>query len=172
MLKFLLTFCFGLVLGALAIISSYLFVPRVQQILQPWLIGQPKTSDQHASIQFNDHDEGQKQQSVDYIDEEEYRSTEGNSAELFKLKHGCKIKVTIVGETFYAYHVVYFHQKKLQHMQTTEYRTSWMQAVSNPTEDESQALYNTTMFNPQSALSQTQFKTLLSHFDQKNLVNC
>ena len=171
MLKILITFCLGLLFGAFALISAYIFVPSIHARLQPWLVGKSHQQNENTTL-FNDANEGQSIQTVDYIDEEDYRSTDGNSAELFKLKQGCKIKVTIIGETAYAYHVVYFHQKKLQHMQSTEYRTSWMQAVSNPTEDEQYALYTTEIFNPKSALSQAQFHTLLGYFDPKLIANC
>ncbi len=171
MFKLFISFSFGLFLGTLGLIIAYLFVPPIQTMLQPWLVGKHPVS--HTALTyFNDRNEGQTLQSVDSIDEEEYRSTDGNSAELFKLKHGCKIKVSIIGETAYAYHVVYFHQHQLQHMQTTEYRTSWMQAVSNATENELNALYTTEIFNPKSALNQAQFHTLIGYFDPKLIAQC
>lgn len=172
MLKILITFCLGVLCGAFALISAYVFIPSIHSLIKPWLIGKSSTAYTSSAMQFNDRDEGQKRQSIDYIDEEEYRSTDGNSAELFKLKHGCKIKVSMIGETAYAYHVVYFHQKKLQHMQSTEYRTSWMQAVSNATENELNALYTTEIFNPKSALSQAQFDTLIGYFEPKLIAQC
>lgn len=172
MLKIFIGFVLGLIFGAFGIMSAYLFIPSVQHILQPWLMGKAPHINTEKTLDFNDRDEGQNLQNVDYIDEEDYRSTDGNSAALFQLKQGCKIKVTIIGETVYAYHVVYFHQNKLQHMQTTEYRTSWMQPVSNPTDDESVALYNTEIFNPKSALSQAQFNTLIGYFDPKLIARC
>jgi hypothetical protein len=56
---------------------------------------------QHLILpQYSHEAEGRKLQSIEMIEDEEYKSTEGNEASLYQLKDQCKLTLEIYGESF------------------------------------------------------------------------
>ncbi|MFV5502694.1 MULTISPECIES: hypothetical protein [unclassified Acinetobacter] len=107
--------------------------------------------------------EGQKIQHIEYLEEDEFKSAEGNKADLYQLTGMCKLTIGIYGETIYSYRTAYFQKNRLIHMLETDYRTSYGQFPDQEV-PESKRIYQEVVFNPNSQLVQDEFSTLLSKY--------
>ncbi len=157
----------GLIIGFILGLVSFIALPQWQQYL-------PELPFSHQGTDaFNDRDEGKKLQTIEGLPEDEYSTTSGNEATLFQLDNQtCKIKISLIGETYFAYRVIYFDRQKLLSLIENEYRTSWMEPVQVNFEHEEQALYNAKNFNVNSALVQAEFKNLLKKFNPALIKKC
>lgn len=177
-MKTILTLILGVVLG----FFSYKLIPQLQPNLaqtQPSASNTPDSNDHPDKTlktnipSFNDSDEGQKLQTILDLPEEEFKTTNGNEATLFLLKNGmCKIRVELLGETYFAKHVAYFHKEKPLSIFQNEYRTSWMEPIEIDADSENKALYKTQNFNVESGLVQTEFHNLLEKFKPEFIKQC
>lgn len=162
-MKIILGLIIGFILGFISLIT----LPALQQYLPEGIVSN------QGSSGFNDRDEGKKLQSIEGLPEDEYSTTSGNEATLFQLDNQtCKIKIALIGETYFAYRVLYFHDQKLLSMIQNEYRTSWMEPVQVDFEHEEQALYSAQNFNLDSVLVQAEFKNLLKKFNPALIKKC
>ena len=153
-MKILSALIVGFILGLISLIA----LPQWQQYL-------PELASSNANA-FNDLNEGKKLQTIEDLPEDQYRTTSGNEASLFQLDNQtCKIKISLIGETYFAYRVVYFHDLKLLSLIENEYRTSWTQPVQVDFENEKSALYTSQSINTHSALAQSEFNNLIKKFN-------
>jgi hypothetical protein len=122
--------------------------------------------------QYTHKAEGQKIQHIEYLEEAEFRSSEGNDANLYQLQGMCKLTIGIYAETAYSYRTAYFHKNRLIHMFETEYRTSYA-AFPNQEIPEPKRIYQKVVFNPTSQLVQDEFSNLLSKYiSRENQKKC
>jgi hypothetical protein len=177
-MKIMISIIIGLLLGLYTSIKfpqiQHYFSKIIQQEkpAQSEKKTETKQTIEHPAEKFNDADEKALLQTVDQLDNEEFISTDGNEAFLYKVKDMCKIKVAMVGETYYAYRTIYFHHNQLVHMMETEYRTSRSESVWNNTGNEKNALYSTNEFNLKSKLVQDEFKAIISAFKPELIQKC
>lgn len=107
--------------------------------------------------------EGQKIQYLEHLEEEEFKSSEGNHANLYLLQGRCKLTIGVYGETAYSYQTAYFHKNRLIHLFETYYRTSYS-AFPDQEIPESKRIYQKIIFNPTSPLVQAEFSALLTKY--------
>ncbi|ATO18833.1 hypothetical protein BS636_03710 [Acinetobacter sp. LoGeW2-3] len=125
-----------------------------------------------TSNRYTHKAEGQKIQHIEYLEEDEFKSTEGNKADLYQLPGMCKLTIGIYGETIYSSRTAYFHENRLIYMFETDYRTSYGQFPDQKI-PESKRIYQEVVFNPNSQLVQDEFSKLLSKYiTQENQKKC
>lgn len=122
---------------------------------------------------YSHDEEGNRMQTLEMLDIEEYASTEGNSAELFALDDTCKIRVNIVGETHYRYRTFYIKQGQLVHAMQSFYRYPYggLTNMNSPNAFQEE-LYSEETFNIESTAVLAEFKELLSRFSPHYLTKC
>lgn len=157
---------FSLILGICLGLSSLFFYPQSNAMLNSThtTLAIPQTIYSHKP-------EGQKIQTIEYIAEDEYKSTKGNQATLYKLDDQCKLIIGIYGEKSHAYKTIYFKQGKIIHIFETTYHNSWMKKPKYDDKDPKQ-VYTEMYSNPLSPLVQQEFKTLVKYINKENLKKC
>lgn len=117
--------------------------------------------------------EGQYLQMVEKLSSEQYLSTEGNEATLFRLNDSCKITISVVGETYYMYRTFLFHDGKLLHVMESTYQYP-NGGLTNPEGKDpfKQELYSETTFNTHSRSIQQEFTELLKNFNSELTKGC
>lgn len=122
---------------------------------------------------YSHDEEGNRMQTLEMLDIEEYASTEGNSAELFAIGDSCKIRVNIVGETHYRYRTFFMKQGQLVHAMQTLYRYPYggLTNMNSPNAFQEE-LYSEEVFNPESTAVLAEFKELLGRFSPHYLTKC
>jgi hypothetical protein len=116
-----------------------------------------------TSNRYTHKSEGKKIQHIGYLEEDEFKSTEGNEANLYQLPGMCKLTIGLYGETIYSYRTAYFHKNHLIYIFETDYRTSYGQFPDKNT-PESKRIYQEIVFNPNSQLVQDEFSKLWSKY--------
>ena len=160
-MKSIYIFLAGLVIG----LSSLFFYGQIANLLQQYDIFQRDTEKVHH------HAEGKKLQDIEFIDEDDYKSTEGNQATLYQLKDQCKLVIQMNGETVFAYQTIYFHHEKILNIIESTYRSSWIDSP-NYDEENPQALFTTMTFNIQSPLTQSKINLIRKYISKANLKKC
>lgn len=112
---------------------------------------------------YNHKTEGEKIQHIQNLDEAEFRPASGNNADLYQIKDMCKLRIGAQGDDIYSYRTAYFSQNHLIYMFETHYRTSY---DKRPDEwvPEFKRVYQEIIFNPRSALVQSEFLKLLDKY--------
>ena len=113
--------------------------------------------------QYTHKPQGKKIQHIEYLEEDEFKSSAGNEADLYQLAGMCKLTIGIYGETAYSYRTAYFHKNRLIHMFETDYRTSYGEFPDQEI-PESKRIHLEMVFNPNSQLVQEEFSSLLAKY--------
>ena len=151
---------------------SYFMMPMLGLSQAALNEGQPQTVEP-AKPKYSHDEEGNRMQTLEMLDMEEYISTEGNSAELFALNDMCKIRVNIVGETHYRYRTFYIKQGQLTYAMQTLYRYPYggLTNMNSPNAFQEE-MYSEEVFNPESTAVLAEFKELLGRFSPHYLTKC
>ena len=168
-MKTMLILFIGLCLG---FIVCYMMLPY-SDLSQQHIIGSTPEIPKVHEMKYNHDEEGIRLQTFEMLDIADYISTEGNSAELFSLGEMCKVRVNIVGETYYRYRTFYFSKHQLNYAMQTLYRypnggLSNMDAPNAFKEE----LYSNEILNPKSGAVLAEFKELISRFSPAYLNKC
>ena len=121
--------------------------------------------------QIHHQEEGKKLQEIEFIEEDDYKSTEGNNATLYQLHDQCKLIIEMNGETYYAYQIIYFSKNKITNFIEIEYRSSYTQRP-NYDENDPKAMFTQTLFNPKSPLVQEKMGFIKKYINKTNLEKC
>lgn len=125
------------------------------------------------AIKFTNEDEGLKLQTNKMISYKDYSSTEGKTADLFKLNHQCKIRVTIGGENALNYRTFYFTDDKLSHAMAATYHYPSDNLSSKETDNAFvHALFSEETLNPQNPQVIDEFKFLTTQFTPEQVQAC
>ena len=160
-MKYLLSLSMGMLIG----LSSLFFHSQIKSFLQRINI-LPLSSEK-----IHHHAEGKKLQEIEFIEEDDYKSAEGNQAMLYQLHNQCKLIIQINGETVFTYQTIYFHKGKILNIIESTYRSSWGEAP-NYNEENPKALFTTTTFNPQSPLTQETINLIQKYVSKTNMKKC
>lgn len=168
-MKMILTMLIGLGLGC---VICYLMIP-VLGLNHFSTDTKAKEPTKKIEPRYTHDEEGIRLQTLEMLDISDYTSTEGNSAELFALDHQCKIRVNIVGETYYRYRTFYFRNQNLIYAMQSMYRypnggLSNMDAPDAFKEE----FYSKETLNPQSSAVIAEFETLKGRFAPHYLTKC
>ena len=118
--------------------------------------------------------EGQKLQSVEMIDHEDYKSTEGNEANLYKLKNQCKLTLNIFGESYQSHISFYFHKNKVLRAFQTElsYPNGGFYAEENTEKAFELQESSLRILNPENQNTSNEFKKLAEYFKPQLIREC
>ncbi len=108
------------------------------------------------------------------IEDEEYKSTEGNEASLYQLKDHCKLTLEIYGESFQSKRSFYFHQNKT--LRAFETHWTYPNGGFYAEEGKAQAFARQQSYfmlmNPKNSDTQRALIHLQQYFDPKFIKNC
>lgn len=125
------------------------------------------------AIKFTNEDEGLKLQTNRRISYKDYSSTEGKSADLFRLNHQCKIRVTIGGEDSLNYRTFYFADNKLDHAMAATYHYPNDNLSSQETDNAFvHALFSEETLNTKNPQVLDEFKFLTTQFTPEQVKAC
>lgn len=162
----------GIVIGiflVLIALFTYSKIPKLQHAATLNLL------QQHLILpQYSHEAEGRKLQSIEMIEDEEYKSTEGNEASLYQLKDQCKLTLEIYGESFQSKRSFYFHQNKT--LRAFETHWSYPNGGFYAEEGKAQAFARQQSYfmlmNPKNSDTQHALIHLQQYFDPKFIKNC
>lgn len=165
----MITMLIGLCMG---FIVCYMLMPSLD-LNHHMMMSRPPEPPKKAQAKYTHDEEGVRLQTLEMLEIEDYISTEGNSAELFILDKKCKIRVNIVGETYYRYRTFYFNQRELSYAMQSLYRypNGGLSNMDAPNAFQEE-LYSTEIFNPQSSAIIAEFDVLLTRFSPTHLAKC
>jgi hypothetical protein len=124
--------------------------------------------------QYHHENEGEVLAKLENIADEDYASSEGNEAMLFLLKTGCKIRLSVFGESGMLQASYYFKNNTVQYgMQSHyDYSAGGLAHANDATKPLKQILYANEIFNPQSERVQHEFLNLLYQFPEAEQQQC
>jgi hypothetical protein len=164
-MKIIFSFIFGIFLTITVIYLSP-FIPKY--------IPQYKLPTFQLKEEFSHEEEGQKLQNVEMIDHEDYKSTEGNDATLYKLKNQCKLTIIIFGESYQSHISFYFHKNKVLRAFQTElsYLNGGFYAEENTEKAFELQESSLRILNPENQNTTNEFNKLAKYFKPKLIQEC
>ncbi|OTG84327.1 hypothetical protein B9T33_00585 [Acinetobacter sp. ANC 5054] len=104
---------FGLILGICLSIAALIGLQRFPQLLETYPQLAQLFPQQYNASTYNHDAEGKLLQTVEMLEDEEYKSIEGNEATLYQLDGQCKINLYIFGESYQLLTSFYFHHDRI-----------------------------------------------------------
>lgn len=165
---------FGILLGILLCVGSVIGLQRFPQLLKSYPQLQAIFPQLYNSHQYNHDAEGKLLQTLEMLDDEEYKSTEGNEVTLYQLDDQCKINLYVFGESYQSLTSYYFHKGQILRAYETylTYPNGGFYAEPNTKEPFKLEKSYLRIMMPNNIETELEFKQIKNHFNAKFLKNC
>lgn len=165
---------FGILLGILLCVGSVIGLQRFPQLLKSYPQLQAIFPQLYNSHQYNHDAEGKVLQILEMLEDEEYKSTEGNEATLYQLDDQCKINLYVFGESYQNLTSYYFHKGQILRAYQTHltYPNGGFYAEPNTKEPFKLDKSFLKIMMPNNTQSQLEFRQLQKHFKPELIKKC
>ncbi|WP_180123779.1 hypothetical protein [Acinetobacter sp. YH12097] len=165
---------FGILLGILLCVGSVIGLQRFPQLLKSYPQLQTIFPQLYDSYQYNHDAEGKLLQTLEMLDDEEYKSTEGNEATLYQLDGQCKINLYVFGESNQSLTSYYFHNDQILRAYETNliYPNGGFNPVPNTKEPFKLEKSYLRIMMPNSIKTELEFERIKNHFKPAFIKAC